>query len=69
MEFKEFDKQLKGIKHKVIGDWNIELPFESNYHPVIAKARDNMLLKWHVIIGEVTDENPKPPIRIYWDKE
>jgi len=69
MEFKEFDKQLKGIKHKVISDWVIELPFDSDYHPVIKIARENMLVDWHVLIGEPTNDNPKPPIKMFWEKE
>jgi len=68
MEFKEFDKQLKGIKHKAISDWVIELPFDSDYKPIIAKAREHLLTKWHIVIPQPTDENPKPAIKMYWDK-
>lgn len=67
MEWKEFEKRLKGIKHKVIKDWYIELPFESDYRPVINTAKEPLLLTWHVIITEVTEKYPKPPIKIYWD--
>jgi len=67
MTFKEFDKLIK-VPHTVIRDWKIELPFTSDFTQIIALAREHALVNWHVIIGEVTEDNPEPITKMYWDK-
>lgn len=71
MTFKEFEKHLKDIKYTVNGDWDISLSYDAKPERVqklIDICREHLILDWHVIHGEVTEEIPEPDIRIYWDR-
>jgi len=67
MKFEDFDKMIQDVPHKVLKDWDIELPYDTNFQPIIAKARECGVTTWHVIVGSVTEKNPKPVTSMYWD--
>jgi len=67
MKFKDFDQDIQDIPHTVIKDWEIEVPFDIDYKPIIAKARKHMVLSWHVKVGDPTNKNPKPVTKMWWD--
>jgi hypothetical protein len=71
VNFKEFEKELKGIRYRSIADWEILMPFNTKpemLQRVIQKCRDFLLIDWHVIISDPTEENPEPELRMYWDR-
>ena len=59
---------IKKISKK---DWEIFLPFEfshENLQLVLKLCRKYMLIDWHVVFPAPTDKQPKPKMRIYWDR-
>jgi len=72
LKFNEFKKLLKGIKFKVVKEWNITLPHHTpreTIQNILDLCRENMLLDWHVIYPEPTGKDPEPEIKIYWDRK
>jgi len=70
MNFKDFRKQLKGIKYKSDKDWELFLPFNTKaetIQKIITVCRENLIVDWHIVFGEVTKQIPEPETRMYWD--
>jgi len=72
MDFKNFKKEFKGIKLKSNSDWEIFLPYSTKTEEVqsiVGICRKHLIVDWHIIFSEPTDENPEPDIRMYWDRK
>lgn len=67
MTFQDFDKLIQDVPHTVLKDWDIELPFGTNFQPIIAIAREQGLITWHVVVGIASDKNLLPMTNMYWD--
>jgi hypothetical protein len=70
MKFKDFQKELKGIKYRSEKDWEILLSFNTKremIQVILDKCREKMLTAWHIIYSEPTEQVPEPEIRMYWD--
>ena len=39
----------------------------TNFQPIIAKSRECGLVTWHVVVGNVSEKNPAPVTKMYWD--
>jgi hypothetical protein len=69
--FKEFQKSLKGIDYKVMGDWDIMLPFNTSretIQKIIDASRENLVVDWHIKYSEITEEVTEPKVNFYWDR-
>jgi hypothetical protein len=70
IEFKDFQKEIKGIKYRSKKDWEMFLPFNTSkedIQTIIDQCRKDNITNWHIIYSEVNDKIPEPEIKIYWD--
>lgn len=67
MTFQDFDKQIQNVPHSALKCWEIELPYKTDFQPIIAKAREYGLSTWHIFVKQPTDDNLTPNILMWWD--
>lgn len=72
MKFDEFQKLLKGIKYRVIQEWDIALPFNTDQETIqkiLDICREHLLVDWHVVYPDPTELTPEPETNMYWDRK
>jgi len=72
MNFSEFTKELNGIQYKSDKEWEIFLPYDTKreeIQKIIDVSREHLLVDWHIIFGDITEENPTPYIKMCWDRK
>ena len=72
MTFEDLKIEFKknGIIFKSKKDWEIFIPFlcGDDIRNIIMICRENLIIDWHIIFGEITDECQEPDVKIYWDR-
>lgn len=72
--FEEFLKLLtrNSIRFTVSSDWSLLLPNstrQSTVQKLIGLCREHLLVTWHIVYPEPTEEFTEPDIQVWWEQK